>query len=105
MPAGRRLSLLVKTLAQYWNSITLGIHCLRSLRLLIISSGKGARPDKVRWRQKMERSMVKGITGRIGSQRGFVLLAAALGATALIGMLGLAFDLGHVYITKNEAQA
>src|SRR5690349_24730694 len=44
----------------------------------------------------------------IGGDRresGFTLIATAVCLIALIGMLGLAVDLGRVYITKNEAQA
>jgi len=39
------------------------------------------------------------------SERGFVLAIMALSAVAIIGCLGLAVDLGHMYIAKNEAQA
>src|SRR5689334_15676447 len=35
---------------------------------------------------------------------GFTLLAAGVCATALFGCAGLAFDIGRMYITKNEAQ-
>ena len=38
-------------------------------------------------------------------RRGFILLATAVSLAVLIGMLGLAVDLGRVYITKSEAQA
>jgi len=40
-----------------------------------------------------------------GNKRGFVVLVTALSLIVLIGMLGLAVDLGRVYIVKNEAQA
>src|SRR5215471_21585792 len=36
---------------------------------------------------------------------GFTLIATALCITSLLGMLGLAVDLGRVYIAKNEAQS
>jgi Flp pilus assembly protein TadG len=38
-------------------------------------------------------------------KRGFVLLVTAVAMFVLVGMLGLAVDLGRVYIIKNEAQA
>src|SRR4051794_15087422 len=38
-------------------------------------------------------------------QRGSIMLVTAVSAFVLIGMLGLAADLGRVYIVKNEAQA
>lgn len=38
-------------------------------------------------------------------ERGFSLLLVAVSATVLIGMLGLAFDLGRMFIVKNELQA
>ena len=37
-------------------------------------------------------------------QRGFVLVVMAVAAIALIGMLGLAVDVGRMFITKNETQ-
>ena len=40
-----------------------------------------------------------------GGQRGFVLVTMAVAAIALIGVLGLAVDLGHMFISKNETQA
>jgi Flp pilus assembly protein TadG len=38
-------------------------------------------------------------------QRGFVLITMAAAAIALIGAMGLAVDLGRVFIAKNETQA
>ncbi|MEO8052871.1 MAG: pilus assembly protein TadG-related protein [Acidobacteriota bacterium] len=38
-------------------------------------------------------------------QRGVVLMTMAIAAIALIGAMGLAIDLGHVFIAKNETQA
>lgn len=38
-------------------------------------------------------------------RRGYIMLATAVSLAVLIGMLGLAVDLGRVYITKSEAQA
>jgi len=37
-------------------------------------------------------------------RRGFVLITMTVSAIALIGALGLAVDMGHVFITKNETQ-
>ena len=46
------------------------------------------------------------VTGRPRSrERGFVLVTMAVAAIALIGILGLAVDLGHIFISKNETQA
>src|ERR1700724_892666 len=38
-------------------------------------------------------------------EKGFVLVACAICAVVLFGMVGLAIDLGRMYITKNEAQS
>jgi Flp pilus assembly protein TadG len=38
-------------------------------------------------------------------ESGFTLIATAVCLIVLVGMLGLAVDLGRVYVTKNEAQA
>lgn len=38
-------------------------------------------------------------------RNGYILIAVAAGAIVLLGMLGMAVDLGRLYITKNEAQA
>ncbi len=38
-------------------------------------------------------------------QQGFTLLAVTIAALAIFGMAGLAFDIGRMYITKNEAQS
>jgi Flp pilus assembly protein TadG len=45
------------------------------------------------------------IRSKQGNRRGFVVLVTAVSLIVLIGMLGLAVDLGRVYIVKNEAQA
>jgi len=37
-------------------------------------------------------------------QRGFSLVVLSLGLTVMLGMLGLAFDLGRMFIVKNELQ-
>jgi Flp pilus assembly protein TadG len=39
------------------------------------------------------------------SQRGMVLMTMAVCAIAMIGAMGLAIDLGHIFIVKNETQA
>ena len=38
------------------------------------------------------------------SQRGFVLIAMSVSMLILLAVLGLAFDLGRIYIARNEAQ-
>jgi hypothetical protein len=45
------------------------------------------------------------IGSKQGGKRGFIILVTAVSLVALVGMLGLAIDLGRVYIVKNEAQA
>ena len=42
--------------------------------------------------------------GRQKNQRGFSLLLIAASGSVMIGMLGLAFDLGRMFIVKNELQ-
>ena len=37
-------------------------------------------------------------------QRGFVLIAMSITMLLLLAVMGLAFDLGRVYIARNEAQ-
>ena len=37
-------------------------------------------------------------------QRGFVLIAMSISMLLLLAVIGLAFDLGRVYIARNEAQ-
>ena len=44
-------------------------------------------------------------TSRRKSQRGMVLMTMAITAIAIIGAMGLAVDLGHIFIVKNETQA
>src|SRR6266481_9521779 len=44
-------------------------------------------------------------TTRRKSQRGMVLMTMAICTIALIGAMGLAVDLGHIFIVKNETQA
>jgi uncharacterized membrane protein len=38
------------------------------------------------------------------SERGFVLIAMSVSMLVLLAVLGLAFDLGRIYIARNEAQ-
>jgi Flp pilus assembly protein TadG len=45
------------------------------------------------------------ITPKHHKEKGWVLLATVASMFVLLGMLGLAVDLGRVYIVKNEAQA
>ena len=44
-------------------------------------------------------------TSRRHGQRGMVLMTMAVTAIAMIGAMGLAIDLGHIFIVKNETQA
>jgi Flp pilus assembly protein TadG len=37
-------------------------------------------------------------------RRGFVLIAMSVAMLLMLGMIGMAFDLGRVYIARNEAQ-
>ena len=39
------------------------------------------------------------------NQHGMVLMTMAICAIAMIGVMGLAIDLGHIFIVKNETQA
>src|SRR5437667_5670219 len=43
--------------------------------------------------------------GRQGRERGFVLITMAITVIALMGVLGLAVDVGRMFIAKNETQA
>src|SRR2546427_1437870 len=42
---------------------------------------------------------------RTTDRKGFTLIATGFCVASLLGMLGLALDLGRVYITKNETQS
>ena len=46
-----------------------------------------------------------GFATRRNKQRGFVLITMAAAAFALIGVLGMAVDIGRMFIAKNETQA
>jgi hypothetical protein len=46
----------------------------------------------------------RGVSQRRREQRGFTLLTAAVSMLVLIGMVGLAVDIGRMYIAKSEAQ-
>ena len=37
-------------------------------------------------------------------KQGYILIAAAIAAIVVVGMLGLSVDAGHMFITKSEAQ-
>jgi hypothetical protein len=41
---------------------------------------------------------------RVNRQRGFVLIAMSASMFLLLAVIGMAFDLGRVYIARNEAQ-
>ena len=41
---------------------------------------------------------------RVSGQRGFVLIAMSITMLLMLAVIGLAFDLGRVYIAHNEAQ-
>jgi Flp pilus assembly protein TadG len=43
--------------------------------------------------------------GRHARERGFALITAGISSVAILGMLGLAVDLGRLYIIRNEMQA
>jgi len=53
----------------------------------------------------MHRKSIAVAGRRNGRERGFVLVTMVVAAIALIGVLGLAVDLGHMFISKNETQA
>ncbi len=40
----------------------------------------------------------------VREERGAIIIFVALGLVVLIGMLGLAFDLGHAYVNKSQLQ-
>jgi uncharacterized membrane protein len=41
---------------------------------------------------------------RVRKNRGFVLIAMSVALLVMLGVMGLAFDLGRIYIARNEAQ-
>jgi Flp pilus assembly protein TadG len=49
--------------------------------------------------------IVPNTTSHQNSQRGMVLMTMAITAIAMIGAMGLAIDVGHIFIVKNETQA
>ena len=53
----------------------------------------------------MNRGIAAGKSSENPNEAGFTLMATAVCLIALVGMLGLAVDLGRLYITRNEAQA
>ena len=46
-----------------------------------------------------------GIFVRSRRRRGYILVALCLSLSFLLGVSGLALDIGRMYVTKNEAQA
>ena len=44
------------------------------------------------------------VSGPISKRRGFVLIAMSITMLLLLACIGMAFDLGRVYIARNEAQ-
>ena len=44
-------------------------------------------------------------SGRRSRQQGYVLIALSLGLVFILGMSGLAVDIGRMYVTKSEAQS
>ena len=48
---------------------------------------------------------MKSMTKKISGKRGYILVALSLGLVFLLGMAGMAIDIGRMYITKNEAQS
>src|ERR1700680_3132914 len=41
---------------------------------------------------------------RVNRQKGFILIAMSVSMFLLLAVVGMAFDLGRVYIARNEAQ-
>ena len=41
---------------------------------------------------------------RVRQERGAIIIFVALGLVVLIGMMGLAIDLGHAYVNKSQLQ-
>jgi Flp pilus assembly protein TadG len=55
-------------------------------------------------RERIRKESARRRAGRAG-QRGYVLIALTLGLVFLLGMAGLAVDIGRMYVTKSEAQS
>ena len=51
------------------------------------------------------RAVVPQPDGARSAQRGYVLIALSLGLVFILGMAGLAVDIGRMYVTKSEAQS
>ncbi|HEY2845361.1 MAG TPA: pilus assembly protein TadG-related protein [Bryobacteraceae bacterium] len=47
---------------------------------------------------------VRAQSGSRQGERGFVLIAMSVAMLLMLGVLGLAFDFGRIYIARNEAQ-
>src|SRR5579863_4847524 len=56
-----------------------------------------------RWRNRVHQTSRAG--PRAKREQGFVLLVMAICSIVIFGCLGLAVDIGRMYIAKNEAQA
>src|SRR5579872_2513915 len=55
-------------------------------------------------REKIRKESARRRVGHSG-QRGYVLIALTLGLVFILGMAGLAVDIGRMYVTKSEAQS
>jgi hypothetical protein len=51
-----------------------------------------------------QRARFSGLGWRVRDERGAVIIFVALGLVVLVGMLGLAFDVGHAYVNKSQLQ-
>lgn len=48
--------------------------------------------------------IVQGVFSRLRNEGGAIIIFVAVGLVVLIGMMGLAFDLGHAYVNKSQLQ-
>lgn len=55
--------------------------------------------------KRCARLKFNGLNTRRRRERGFVLIVMAVSAVVIFGCLGLAIDIGRMYVAKNEAQA
>ena len=75
---------------------------------LLIKLGKICKEEGVGsfMRSKLADQQTRIRSPRRGSRRsGYVLVALSLGLVFILGMAGLAVDIGRMYITKSEAQS
>jgi Flp pilus assembly protein TadG len=56
-------------------------------------------------RAEIKLSRPSAVDGQRSSRRGYVLVALSLGLVFILGMAGLAVDVGRMYIAKSEAQS